>query len=324
MNAALKPDQLANPVSPNQANFHPDEWAARVQLAACYRIFAMFGWYELIYNHITVRLPDSVTGGQKQFLINPFGLMYSEVTTSNLLKIDLAGNKNYVVKGSALGYSTASSTLYGNNVQQDGVDVIRDTLFLTPFNGLPLPLYFDNDRPDPNTKKAVSTEPYNKSFKEYYGEKRHFINQYTQLLAKNGSVPMANNEMQQFFDQDIKVGFEKMTGFVSIMKSYLKQGKRLDVIIEGYASPLANASYNEYLTSRRINSVVKFLSTYSGGSLSKYIKNGQLTLRIRPLGESEAATNVSDDNNDPIRSIYSLEASKERRVVIKDIIIRQD
>ena len=93
MNAALKPDQLANPVSPNQANFHPDEWAARVQLAACYRIFAMFGWYELIYNHITVRLPDSVTGGQKQFLINPFGLMYSEVTASNLLKIDLAGNK---------------------------------------------------------------------------------------------------------------------------------------------------------------------------------------------------------------------------------------
>ncbi len=239
-------------------------------------------------------------------------------------RIDLAGNKNYIVKGSALGYSTSSSTLYGNNVRREGVDVVRDTLFLTPFNGLPLPLYFNNDRPDPNTTKVRATESYNKSFKEYYDEKRNFISQYTQLLAKNGSVPMAVNEMEQFFDEDVKVGFEKMTGFVSIMKTYLRQGKRLDVIIEGYASPLANASYNEYLTSRRINSVVKFLSTYSGGSLSKYIKNGQLTLRIRPLGESEAATNVSDDNNDPIRSIYSLEASKERRVVIKDVIIRQD
>jgi ribulose-5-phosphate 4-epimerase/fuculose-1-phosphate aldolase len=53
----------------------------------------MLGWTEMIYNHITVRLPGSVTGGQKQFLINPFGLHYTEVTASNLLKIDLKGNK---------------------------------------------------------------------------------------------------------------------------------------------------------------------------------------------------------------------------------------
>ena len=72
---------------------HPDEWKARVELAAAYRIFDMLGWAEMIYNHITVRLPDSVTGGAKQFLINPFGLHYSEVTASNLLKIDIEGNK---------------------------------------------------------------------------------------------------------------------------------------------------------------------------------------------------------------------------------------
>jgi ribulose-5-phosphate 4-epimerase/fuculose-1-phosphate aldolase len=72
---------------------HPDEWQARVQLAACYRVFDMLEWTEMIYNHITVRLPASVTGGAKQFLINPFGLHYSEVTASNLLKIDVAGHK---------------------------------------------------------------------------------------------------------------------------------------------------------------------------------------------------------------------------------------
>ena len=89
MNANLKPEQLAAP----NPGFHPDEWAARLQLAACYRVFAMLGWVEMIYNHITVRLPDSVTNGEKLFLINPFGLHYSEVTASNLLKIDLQGNK---------------------------------------------------------------------------------------------------------------------------------------------------------------------------------------------------------------------------------------
>ena len=84
MNAILKPAA---------GGMHPDEWQARVQLAACYRVFAMLGWTEMIYNHITVRLPESVSGGEKQFLINPFGLHYSEVTAGNLLKIDLKGNK---------------------------------------------------------------------------------------------------------------------------------------------------------------------------------------------------------------------------------------
>jgi len=80
-------------LQPRAPGMHPEEWSARVQLAAAYRIFDMLGWTEMIYNHITVRLPDSVTGGEKQFLINPFGLHYSEVTASNLLKIDLEGRK---------------------------------------------------------------------------------------------------------------------------------------------------------------------------------------------------------------------------------------
>jgi len=70
---------------------HPDEWAARLELAACYRVFAMLGWTEMIYNHITLRLPESVSGDEKAFLINPFGLHYSEVTASNLVKIDRQG-----------------------------------------------------------------------------------------------------------------------------------------------------------------------------------------------------------------------------------------
>jgi ribulose-5-phosphate 4-epimerase/fuculose-1-phosphate aldolase len=74
-----------------QQDFHPDEWKARDELAACYRIFAMLGWAEMIYNHITVRLPETVAGEAKQFLINPFGLHYSEVTATNLVKIDTTG-----------------------------------------------------------------------------------------------------------------------------------------------------------------------------------------------------------------------------------------
>jgi ribulose-5-phosphate 4-epimerase/fuculose-1-phosphate aldolase len=70
------------------AKFSAAEWEARVHLAAAYRIFDYLGWTELIYNHITLRLP----GAKRHFLINPFGLRYAEVTASNLVKIDLAGN----------------------------------------------------------------------------------------------------------------------------------------------------------------------------------------------------------------------------------------
>jgi ribulose-5-phosphate 4-epimerase/fuculose-1-phosphate aldolase len=66
-----------------------DEWAARVELACAYRLFDHFGWHSLIYNHITLRIP----GPERHFLINPFGLMYREVTASNLIKVDLDGNK---------------------------------------------------------------------------------------------------------------------------------------------------------------------------------------------------------------------------------------
>ncbi len=64
------------------------ERAARVELAAAYRIFDHLGWTELIFNHITLRVP----GPEKVFLINPFGLHYREVTASNLVAIDVDGN----------------------------------------------------------------------------------------------------------------------------------------------------------------------------------------------------------------------------------------
>lgn len=66
----------------------PQEKELRTQLAACYRIFDMMGWSELIYNHITVKIP----GSEGHFLINPYGLHYSEVTASNLVKVDINGN----------------------------------------------------------------------------------------------------------------------------------------------------------------------------------------------------------------------------------------
>ena len=64
------------------------EWTARVELAAAYRLTHFYGWTSVVYNHITLRVPDTDT-----FLINAFGLRYDEITASNLVLIDLDGNK---------------------------------------------------------------------------------------------------------------------------------------------------------------------------------------------------------------------------------------
>ena len=66
-----------------------EEWQTRVDLAACYRLIAMHGWADLVFTHITAKIP----GAENQFLINPYGMLFDEITASSLVKIDLAGNK---------------------------------------------------------------------------------------------------------------------------------------------------------------------------------------------------------------------------------------
>jgi ribulose-5-phosphate 4-epimerase/fuculose-1-phosphate aldolase len=77
-----------------QANrMHPDEWALRVDLAACYRLVALYGWSDLVFTHISAKLPASVSGEDPQFLINPYGLMFDEITASSLVRVDMQCNK---------------------------------------------------------------------------------------------------------------------------------------------------------------------------------------------------------------------------------------
>ena len=64
------------------------EWQTRVDLAACYRLIALYGWDDLIFTHISAKVP-----GTEDFLINPYGMMFHEITASSLIKVDLAGKK---------------------------------------------------------------------------------------------------------------------------------------------------------------------------------------------------------------------------------------
>ena len=82
-----------------------DEWSVRQDLAAAYRLVAHYGCDDLIFTHLSARVP----GNEPHFLINPFGLMFDEVTASNLVKIDVDGN---VVLDNGYGVNSAGFTIH--------------------------------------------------------------------------------------------------------------------------------------------------------------------------------------------------------------------
>ena len=79
---ATTPSDIQNMVS-------AEEWRLRVDLAACYRLVALYGWSDLVFTHISARIP----GPEHHFLINPYGLMFDEITASSLVKVDMQCNK---------------------------------------------------------------------------------------------------------------------------------------------------------------------------------------------------------------------------------------
>src|SRR5215510_10081734 len=72
-----------------RAQVSSEEWQLRVDLAAAYRLVALFKWDDLVFTHISARVP----GPHEHFLINPYGLMFEEITASSLIKVDMHGNK---------------------------------------------------------------------------------------------------------------------------------------------------------------------------------------------------------------------------------------
>jgi len=100
MNATTEPQRL------RPDDMSESEWALRCELADGYHLIDHFGWTETIFNHISVRLPDE----EGTYLVNPFGLMYDEVTPHNLLKVDVNGNQ---LQKSAYRANPAGFALHG-------------------------------------------------------------------------------------------------------------------------------------------------------------------------------------------------------------------
>ena len=224
----------------------------------------------------------------------------------------MIGGTDYLVKAGASGYGSKSyNTVLYNYFEGNAV---VDTMFLTPFGGLPTTLYFDNNRPG-------NSDKYDQSYRDFYARKGEFIRMYNRLTAETGvDAKISQSDMRLFFDAEVKNGYDNLVGFSGLMKIYLQKNYQMEVVLEGYASALSNPEYNRDLSERRMKSVINYLSYINGGVLKKYIKNGRLKITTETIGS--ATSQAPDDEKDPA-SIYGLQASHDRKVVIKDIIIKK-
>ena len=183
---------------------------------------------------------------------------------------------------------------------------------------LPLALYFDNDEPDKRTVKTTTSKSYEQTFLPYYDAKSTFVDQFTTPLV-NEEKEAATAKIEDFFENEVNKGYQHINLFSAILLKRLLQGDTVEIFIKGYTSPRAAVKYNEALASRRIESVKNHFRTYENGIFAPYIKSRQLILSEKPFGEITASKEISDDINDRRNSVYSVRASKERRVEIVEV-----
>ena len=103
------------------------------------------------------------------------------------------------------------------------------------------------------------------------------------------------------------------------MVEYLKLGNTAEIMIQGYASPLAENEYNLNLGRRRTSSIQNHINQWGGGALLPFVNDGILKITFKSYGETEVRPGVSDNPSDIRNSVYALDASKERRVVIIEV-----
>lgn len=211
-------------------------------------------------------------------------------------------------------FSTANST----------EDSIRKDLYLAPKplpDLIPIALYFDNDQPDIKSKKKTTNKTYGETFTTYYNRRDQYKTEWIKDLPSAVQTEYAS-KYDAFFEDSIKGNYEKFTFFLDQMVSQLKAGYKIELILKGYASPRAETSYNKLLSERRINSIENEVLRFRNGIIKSFLDTKHLSFTHEPFGEEKSKQGISDDLINQRLSVFSIEASQERRVEIINVILK--
>ena len=274
---------------------------------------------DLITNTYDGETKEELTGCTFKFYDEETGdlILETESLEDNRFYSQLEFGKQYRVVAEKDGYTS-------DEVSFNTLDLTTSKTFVFPLYlydpniNLSILLYFDNDEPDKRTRRTTTPRSYDVVYNDYVKEER--IDQFLEENGKGleGEIRLkAQEKTQLFFDDQVKRGMTQLELFARFLEKYIPQGRTYQLEVEGFASPRAPSDYNKNLTSRRVSSVENYLRRYNGGVLAPYIgPNKNLRITLIPRGEDPSAElNIPSEISDP-KSIYSIEASEQRKVEI--------
>ncbi|MCB0639856.1 MAG: hypothetical protein KDC54_24705, partial [Lewinella sp.] len=177
---------------------------------------------------------------------------------------------------------------------------------------LPLPLFFDNDQPDPRTRAVTTELTYTDTYEAYLSRQTAYFDEFT-------DDPNGQEALEDFFTQDVEDGYRRLERFSEILLTLLEDGQTVEIFLKGYTSPRARGDYNLLLGKRRVSAVRNHFEQWRDGVFEPYLQDGQLIISEVSFGETRAAANVRDERAGDRASIYSPEAARERRVEIVEV-----
>ncbi len=185
---------------------------------------------------------------------------------------------------------------------------------------LPIRLYFENDQPDANTTSDFTDLSYIDSYQKY--EAQFDVYQQNVVLQRDSIQALqARIELNQFFEEEVKKGINDLNRFTNQVWEELQKGNKVQLMVQGFASPLAKTDYNVHLTKRRIQSLKNYFEEIQQGKFATFMNGAypQLEFIEVPMGELKANKETSDDFYDQKNSVYSKAASQERRIEIIEL-----
>lgn len=256
--------------------------------------------------------------------------LYFSVNTSNPKNGYLASNR----KGS-FGNATCCNDIYRWRTQKPKQPKVEEVpVAVVEKKGavhslLPISLYFDNDIPDPKSELYTTTQTYFQTYNRYMFRRHTYKNAFAGVDDEQRRDSLLA-EVDYFFDNEVHANCVKFEDFINLLIEDLSAGRRVSMTVEGYASPVHSSQYNVKISRRRVGTIVNQLMEYDHGRLRRFLSNagndtvGSLVIRERAYGSTRSAQGVSDNRSDASRSVYSVDASRERRIEIQDYQYLED
>ncbi|MBS1595419.1 MAG: hypothetical protein JST90_13970 [Bacteroidetes bacterium] len=187
---------------------------------------------------------------------------------------------------------------------------------------LPVTLYFHNDEPECCNLRDTTALNYVETYQSYWRLLDRYKKEFSKGLSA-GSKTEAEREVFDLFTQKVDKGYYDLIHFSRQLLDALQSGKKIEITIQGYCSPLNYNLYNIKLADRRIASLKNYFYHYHDGMLVYFMDKGQLVLKGEALGEENAPKSVSDKLEDTRNSVYNPAAALERKVEIVSVEVKR-